>query len=150
VFVDTNVWVYAVDQADPTKRARARELTAPGSSTDIVVSSQVLSEFYVVATRKLARPLEEGDAAAMVSRLSDLPVVAVDAELVARAVAGCREWDISLWDALIVCAAETADCEVVWSEDLSDGQTYGTVTVTNPFRGTVDGPQGPGAGDQAP
>jgi predicted nucleic acid-binding protein len=73
VFVETNVWVCAVDEADPAKQARARAVTAPGQGSDIVVSSQVLSESYVVTTRKLARPLAEADAAAMVER--PVPVV---------------------------------------------------------------------------
>jgi predicted nucleic acid-binding protein len=134
LFIDTNVWVYAVDVADPAKQARAREVTAPGQGSDIVVSTQVLSEFYVVTTRKLARPLAEPEAAAMVERLTDLPVVSVDADLVSRAIAGSRDWQISFWDALIVRAAEVAGCNVVLSEDLADGRAYGAISVRSPFR----------------
>lgn len=133
VFVDTNVWVYAVDSAEPLKQARAREVIAPGQGREIVVSSQVLSEFYTVVTRKLANPLDEGEASAMVDRLANLHVVSVDADLVSRAIASSREWRISLWDALIVRAAETAGCDIVLSEDLADAGSYGTVTVSNPF-----------------
>ena len=46
---------------------------------------------------------------------------AIDASLVASAVAGSREWQISIWDALIVRAAEVAGCRRVLSEDLADG-----------------------------
>lgn len=134
LFVDTNVWVYAVDVADRAKQARAQAVTAPGQGSDIVVSSQVLSEFYVVTTRKLARPLAEADAAAMVERLRDLPVVPIDGDLVSRAMAGSREWDISFWDALIIRAAESAACSIVLSEDLTEGRTYGAVSVRDPFR----------------
>ena len=136
LFIDTNVWVYAVDDADPDKQARARALTAPGTGSDIVVSTQVLSEFYVATTRKLERPLTEVDAAAMVGRLSELTVVPLDADLVASAIAGSREWHISLWDALILQAATASACDVVVSEDLGDDRAYGAVTVRNPFRGT--------------
>jgi predicted nucleic acid-binding protein len=134
LFVDTNVWVYAVDVADPAKQARARAAIGPGQGADIVVSSQVLSEFYVVTTRKLDRPLPQADAAAMVERLSRLPVVSVDANLVSRAIAGSREWHVSFWDALIIRAAESAACSVVLSEDLAEDRAYGAVTVRNPFR----------------
>jgi len=134
LFVDTNVWVYTVDGADPAKQERARAVTAPGQGSDIVVSSQVLSEFYVVTTRKLAWPLEEADAASMVERLRQLPVVSVDADLVSRAIAGSREWQVSFWDALIVRAAESAACSVVLSEDLAEDWAYGAVSVRNPFR----------------
>ncbi len=133
VFIDTNVWVYAVDAAEPAKRERARAVIAPRDDAHITTSSQVLSEFYTVVTRKLASPMSEELAAQMVDRLSQLPVVPVDADLVLRAVAGSRAWNISLWDALIIRAAEVAGCAVVLSEDLADGATYGSVRVSNPF-----------------
>ena len=133
VFVDTNVWVYAVDTAEPAKRERARAAIAPRPDAHITISSQVLSEFYAVVTRKLAAPLSKEQAAQMVDRLSQLPVVAVDADLVVRAIAGSRAWDITLWDALIIRAAEVAGCAVVLSEDLTDGATYGSVRVSNPL-----------------
>ena len=56
IFVDTNVWVYAVDAADPAKRERALEVTAPARDRDLVISTQVLAEFYAVVTRKLVVP----------------------------------------------------------------------------------------------
>jgi predicted nucleic acid-binding protein len=133
VFVDTNVWVYAVDAADPAKRERALEVVAPARGRDLVVSTQVLTEFYAVVTRKLAVPVPAQDAQAMVAQLSALPVVAVDASLVAAAIAGSREWQVSIWDALILRAAEVAGCRRLLSEDLADGMTYGSVTVENPF-----------------
>ena len=78
IFVDTNVWVYAVDAADPAKRKRAMEVTAAAVGRDLVISTQVLTEFYAVVTRKLAVPVSSDDAEAMVRQLSDLPVVAID------------------------------------------------------------------------
>ncbi len=133
IFVDTNVWVYAVDTADPDKRARALAVTAAAPGRDLVVSTQVLTEFYAVVTRKLAVPVSVGEAEAMVRQLSDLPVVAIDGSLVAAAIAGSRAWQISIWDALILRAAEAAGCRRVLSEDLSDGATYGSIVVENPF-----------------
>lgn len=133
LFVDTNVWVYAVDAADPAKRERALEVVAPIRGRDLVISTQVLTEFYAVVTRKLAVPVSASEAEAMVLQLSTLPVVAVDASLVAAAIAGSREWQVSIWDALILRAAEVAGCRRVLSEDLADGATYGSVVVENPF-----------------
>lgn len=136
IFVDTNIWVYAVDTADPTKRQRALEAVAPVPGRDIVVSTQVLTEFHAVVTRKLAVPVPPDDAEAMVRQLMALPVVAIDASLVAAAVTGSREWQISIWDALIVRAAEVAGCRRVLSEDLADGRTYGSIVVENPLART--------------
>lgn len=132
-FVDTNVWVYAVDDADPAKRDRALAVLDPSAGSNLVVSTQVLTEFYVVATRKLAVPLSEDSAQAMVDEVSRLPVVPADAQLVTAAIAGSREWRISLWDALIIRAAEMAGCARILSEDLADGATYGSVRIENPF-----------------
>jgi len=132
-FVDTNIWVYAVDRSDPAKRERARVAITPRTDAHIAISSQVLSEFYTVVTRKLQPPLSDEQAAQMVDRLSQLPVVPVDADLVVRAIAGSRTWGISLWDALIIRAAEVAGCTILLSEDLADGATYGSVRVSNPL-----------------
>lgn len=136
IFVDTNVWVYAVDGADPARRKRALEATAPAPGRDLVVSTQVLTEFYAVVTRKLAVPVPVEDAEGMVRQLAVLPVVAIDGSLVVSAIAGSREWQISIWDALILRAAAVAGCRRLLSEDLADGTTYGSVVVENPFAST--------------
>ena len=133
VFIDTNIWVHAVDGSEPDKRERARSTIAPRQDAHIAISSQVLSEFYTVVTRKLAKPMSEEQAAQMVDRLTQLPVVPVDADLVLRAIAGSRTWGISVWDALIIRAAEVAGCTVVLSEDLADGATYCSIRVSNPL-----------------
>ena len=75
-FVDTNVWVYAVDAADPVKQARAREVLDPANGASLVTSAQVLGEFYVTVTRRLGRPVTRDDAARMVERMRRLPVIA--------------------------------------------------------------------------
>ena len=76
-FLDTNVLVYAVDDADRRKRDLARRIIG-AEGARLVVSTQVLSEFYVVTTRKLAHPLPEDEAADAVDWLSNLPTVATD------------------------------------------------------------------------
>jgi predicted nucleic acid-binding protein len=82
----------------------------------------------------LAETLPELDAPALVDRLRQLPVVPVDGNLVSSAIANAHEWQVSCWDALILTAAEASGCEMVLSEDLNDGQSYGSVRVENPFR----------------
>ena len=132
-FVDTNVLVYAVDDADPVKRDRAREVLAD-SAAQLVLSSQILSEFYVVVTRKLEAPLSERDAAEAVRPLGRLPIVVPDAELVTAAVALSRQAQVSFWDAQIVAAAAVAGCDRVLTEALSDGTELSSVRIVNPFR----------------
>jgi len=66
--------------------------------------------------------------------LLDLPVVIIDADSILAALATEERYQISFWDALIVAAAETAGAQVLYTEDLNDGQRYGQVVVRNPFR----------------
>jgi predicted nucleic acid-binding protein len=133
-FVDTNVFVYSVDEslAEKAKHERAVELlsTRPES---LVVSTQVLQEFYVVTTRKLNPPLSEERAARAVRGIAKLDVVGVDVPIVLAAVDTSRTAQLSLWDALIVEAASRAGCERVLSEDLNAGQVIRGVRIDNPF-----------------
>lgn len=136
VFVDTNVLVYAAagHRDAPEKHARAWEVIGQG---DYGVSAQVLAEFYVASIRKPAVPLSREEAAAWVADLQAVPVVPIDGTLVAEAVERSHRHRISYWDAAIIVAAERLGAKTLYSEDLSDGQTYGTVTVVNPFRDTA-------------
>ena len=133
VFVDSNVWVYAVDADEPIKQAKARAVLDPATSDTLATSAQVLGEFYVTITRKLARPVPEDIAARMVDRMAQLPVVSIDADGVQAAIAGSRSWRLSYWDALIIVAAQSAGCARLLTEGLADGATYGGVRAENPF-----------------
>jgi predicted nucleic acid-binding protein len=132
-FVDTNVLVYAIDDAEPSKRDRARDLLQSLGAEEIVLSAQVLAEFYVVVTRKLAHPMSPADAAAAVGELARLRVVPVDGNLVDESVALSRRADLSLWDALVIRAAAVAGCGRVLSEDLAHGSKLAGVRIENPF-----------------
>lgn len=135
-FVDTNVLVYAFDDAVPAKRDRARALLAD-SDGPLVISAQVIGEFYVVVTRKLASPLSGSQASAAVAELLRLPVVPIDGELTRTAVSTSLAAQISYWDALIVEAAAAAACDRLLTEDLETGTTIRSVRIENPF--TPDG-----------
>jgi len=133
-FVDSNVVVYSVD-ANPGERGKhetAVRLLA-SEPDELVISTQVLQEFYVVVTRKLAYPLDEERAARALRGLAKLDVVGVDVPLVMAAAETSRAAKLSLWDALIIEAARQAGCARVFTEDMSDGQVIRGVTVKNPF-----------------
>lgn len=131
-FVDTNVFVYAHDLGEPAKREVALELLrAPGA--EVVISAQVLAEFFVVVTAKLATPLPVDVAAAQVEVLSQLPVVPIGRDVVVEAIELHRSASLSYWDAAIVAAARRAGCATVLTEDLADGQVIAGVAIRNPF-----------------
>lgn len=131
-FLDTNVLVYLYDRAEDHKRSRARAVLADESAS-LVLSSQVLGEFFVVVTRKLASPLSVPDAIAAVRSLADLSVVPIDAELVLAAASTVERHQLSYWDALIIEAAAASGCTELVTEDLDDGSTLRGITVVNPF-----------------
>lgn len=133
-FFDTNVLVYAEDHGEPEKRAIALNLLADHiASDDIVLSAQVLSEFFV-NVRRLERPLDARQALDAVAQLAAFPVVPVTADLVVAAAIASEKHQVSHWDALILVTARAAGCTVVLSEDLNDGQDYDGVRVENPFK----------------
>lgn len=136
-FIDTNVWVYAVDTADKAKQTRALAILEPDVEKDYVISAQVLGEFYATVSGKLSAAVPAPDGRAMVERMKQLPVVPLDVSLVDEAIAGSQDWRISYWDSLIVAAARAAGCEVLVSEDLAHGVAYGGVRVENPFLRTA-------------
>ena len=129
-FIDTNVLVYLFDADAPAKQAIARELVAAGR---LVLSSQVLSEFYVTVTRKLARPLDPVRAGRAVADLCALPVRDVTANLVQAAIGRCAATPLSYWDALILETALDAGATTLLTEDLQHGQVVGTLRVQNPL-----------------
>ena len=131
-FADTNLFLYAAskDPADRAKKQIARELLA---TEDIGISAQVLQEFIAAASGKKRLGIDEDETAAVVAELLAFPVLPITAELVLRALTIKKRQQILYWDAAIVAAALEMECEVVYSEDLSDGQDYGGVVVRNPF-----------------
>jgi predicted nucleic acid-binding protein len=133
-FLDTNVLVYLFDNDEQDKQECAREILEDAEPGELVLSTQVLSEFYVTVTRKLAQPLEPALAAEAVDWLGLLGVVVADIALVKSAIQASRSSRLSYWDGLVVAAATRAGCERLLTEDLNDGQCFGMVKVENPFR----------------
>lgn len=135
VFLDTHVLVYAFDTAEQSaaKRETARAVLGD-TGYELCLSAQVLGEFFVTVTRKLAQPLSVGEAAAAVAELSALGPVPTDGDLVAAAVEASQDAHLSYWDALIVESASRARCPVLLTEDLSDGSVIRGVRIENPFR----------------
>ena len=135
VFVDTNVLVYAEDRDAGEKHETARRLVLDLWDRQAgVLSVQVLQEFYVTVTRKMPRPLSAEAAGAIVDQYLTWSLVENTGELLQRAIALSRDAGLSFWDALVVGAAQHADCIALMTEDLSHGQRFGRLEVCNPFR----------------
>jgi predicted nucleic acid-binding protein len=134
-FVDTNVLVYAHDASDAARQPVAQGvLEALWASGDGVLSTQVLQEFYVVATRKLDPPMTPAEAREVVSLYSTWPVVLLEPSLILTASRLQEHHQLSFWDALIVEAARAIGAGRLITEDLTDGQEIEGVRIENPFR----------------
>jgi predicted nucleic acid-binding protein len=131
-FLDTNVLIYAddVDAGSKTEQARAR-IRQHLRDGDGVISTQVLQEYFVVATRKL------GIEPAVVQRKMEIyqsfETVIVRVDMIHDAIKLHRLEPLSFWDALILTAARGAGCGLLLTEDLNDGQVVEGVRVQNPF-----------------
>jgi predicted nucleic acid-binding protein len=135
VFVDTNVLVYAEDLAAGFKRDRARELIVGlWESREGVLSVQVLQEFFVTVTRKVAFPLSPAEALRIVDEYLAWKVVENTGPLLVAAIERVTADRMSFWDALIVEAALSSRCSVLFSEDLQAGRRFGDLLVVDPFR----------------
>lgn len=135
-FVDANVLVYAFDASAGRKQHAARALLERlWESNSGCVSIQVLQEFFVTVTKKVAKPLPVEDAKARVREFAAWSVFAPAPEDVLAAIDLHTQAKIGFWDAMIVLAAAESGCDVLWTEDLRDGQLLRGVRIRNPFAG---------------
>jgi predicted nucleic acid-binding protein len=132
-FVDTNLLVYAEDGREPHRRSIAaailRELWASATG---VLSTQVLQEFYNVATGNLK--LSPETARRIVAEYAEWPVVETTTQLIVSASLLHERHGFSFWDAMIVEAALVSGATTLLTEDLQHGQRIGGLTIRNPFR----------------
>lgn len=131
-FVDTNIFVYAHEGGAGSKHRKAVDLLARLFEEQAgAVSIQVLTEFYLTATKKLLMKSQEAEEV-----IADLGSWTIHRPTHADVLRACRihrQHKVSWWDALIVNSATELGCDVLWSEDLAAGQRYGTTTIRNPF-----------------
>lgn len=132
VFVDSNVFLYTLDKSDGKRREKAKSLLKDLSGTNrIVISTQVLNEVFVVATRKLN--VEAVMAKRFVRQLNEFDVILVTPEVIEGAMDCSILNQLNYWDALMISAAESAKCSIIWTEDMNTGETIRGVQIVNPF-----------------
>jgi predicted nucleic acid-binding protein len=133
-FVDANILVYAFDASAGKKRIAAEQLLASLWETGTgCLSVQVLQEFFVTVTRKVADPLSVDEAADRIREFTTWKVFAPAADDVLAAIALHKQAKVSFWDAMVVQAAAESGCDTLWTEDLNDGQVLRGVRIRDPF-----------------
>ncbi len=137
MFVDTNVFVYAHDASETVRQPVAQAVLAPlWRAGTGALSTQVLQEFYVVATRRFDPPMPRREARDLVDAYSHWRLVHIDVALILAASNLEERHTLSFWDALIVEAARRAGATRLISEDLQTGRRLAGVRIDNPFAST--------------
>ena len=134
VFVDTNILIYAHDADAGLKRERSIEsMRLLWNADQGRLSVQVLQEFYVNVTRKLATSVATSTARDVVTAYGAWIREATTVDTVVRATQIAEMAQISFWDGLIVASAEQVGAAQIYSEDLNDGQTIAGIVIVNPL-----------------
>ena len=133
IFIDTNILVYCMDDFDPKRKERCRMLLKT-LTNDLqgVISTQVMQEFYVAATKKLG--VDALLAKDILHSFEQFETVIITPQIIKDAIDCSIINRISFWDSLIVLAAESARCEKIWTEGLNDGQVIRGVRIENPLK----------------
>jgi predicted nucleic acid-binding protein len=135
IFVDTNVLVYAYDRSEPEKQKRALEVLDRSVMTGAaLISTQVLAEFFVAVTRKIAAPLSATEGYDRIKHyLQACTVVDLTGLIVLEAARGVRDHQFNFWDAQIWATARLNQIPVMFSEDFATGTVIEGVRFVNPF-----------------
>jgi len=137
VFVDTNLWVYRLDQREAQKGQFTKNwLRQLAQDDEIVISTQVLIELRAVMARKLQPFISSSEARKALEALAGFEVVPTDTALVLDAHELAAANQIAWFDALILEAAIRTHCSVLYSEDFNVGQHFGGLEICNPFKST--------------
>lgn len=135
IFLDTNILVYAYDRSEPDKQRQAAlvldKLAVSGAG---IISSQVMSEFFVAVTRKISTPLTPESAYQRLENYQQSwDILDLTPAIVLEAVRGVRDYQFSFWDAQIWAAARLNQIPTIFSEDFNVGSVTEGVRFVNPL-----------------
>ena len=131
-FLDTNILVYSVDGKDPVKQGIARKILIEALvSREYLISAQVLNEFSNIALLKLKMSIQE--VCRFVEIFGQINVVSIDRSWTDKALSLKEKFGTQFFDSLLLVAAEENGCDTILTEDLNDGQMYGSVKAIDPF-----------------
>ncbi|MBN1960673.1 MAG: PIN domain-containing protein [Deltaproteobacteria bacterium] len=135
VLLDTNILVYAYDRSETAKQLCVIKLLQELTQRhEIVLSAQIMGEFFTVVTRKLIAKLTTEEACMLMQNFSQawliLPINDVVTTQAARIVI---DHSIAYWDAQLLAVAQQNKVKFILSEDLQDGRLFKDVKIINPL-----------------
>lgn len=134
-FLDTNIFVYSFDTQYPDKQKCAKELIGKAlEDGNGCISYQVVQEFINVSTRKFVTSLSANDAEGYLTMvLEPLCEIFSTINLYRKALEIIERWQYSFYDSLIIASAASADCRILYTEDLQHDQKIENLKIINPF-----------------
>jgi predicted nucleic acid-binding protein len=137
-FLDTNILLYGYDRDAGEKRLIAKSIIEDAwiKPKGTAISVQVLQEFHVNFVRK-GHPAEE--ASSLIMDFCHWPVIDNTLTVFRLGLSLQSRWQLSLWDAMILAAAQVSGARELITEDLNHGQDYGGIRAVNPFKLPVGG-----------
>ena len=118
VFLDTNILIYTLDSYDLAKQERCRSLLRKFQGNNRgVISTQIMQEFYVVATKKLS--VKPQIVKNILHSFENFEIVQINPPLIQEAIDCSIIHQLSFWDSLVIVSAESAKCDQLWTEDLN-------------------------------
>jgi len=133
VFIDTNILVYLQSGLDANKTKKCKELFHNLAEDNLIVlSTQIMQEFYVTMTKKLGYDLLE--IKNLLFLFNDFEIINVNASIIFEAIDISVLHKISFWDSLVISSASSGNCKIIYSEDLNHGQMIGGIQIVNPFK----------------
>ena len=134
-FLDTNIMAYAFDERDGRKLSIAKEhLDYLFTNDNYFISLQVINEFCNIAQKKLAPPMPPNQLSEFIRLIPESRFVPLTRELTVIALEIQQTAILSFWDSMIIATAISGQCKYLLTEDLTDHQQIGSVTIMNPFR----------------
>ena len=128
VFFDSSVLIYSLSRADPRSLVTFELLDRGG-----IISVQVLNEFANVASKKLRLDWQRIEEILDEIREYLEPPIALTLSIHELGLAIARRYKYTIYDSLLIAAALEAGCKTLYSEDMQDSQTIGSLTIRNPF-----------------
>jgi predicted nucleic acid-binding protein len=134
--VDTNILVYAYDRSEIGKQKKAADILDALAEIDSgILSTQILSEFFVVVTKKILSPLTAAEAYSSINNyIRSWQIIDINSFIVLEAIRGVQAHNFSYWDSMIWATARMNQIPAVLSEDFSNNSVVEGIEFLNPFK----------------
>ncbi len=136
IFLDSNVVVYLFDKSERQKQSRIKKLIAQHiTQSKIYLSVQVINEFVIVTSKKIAFPITASRQKEIIELLNDLfSIVPLNYITSLRALELSVKYKLSYWDSLIISSAIENMCNILFTEDMQNGLIIeDKLKIVNPF-----------------